>query len=246
MPNHCENSTTIEGPKEDLEKLLDVIRLHEDTTTDNPSGLKNLVPMPTVLDGTISPAPTSTEPNENWAVWVTEGRWTKEQYDEACAQQVVRYERAQTALAETGYTNWYDWCNRNWGTKWGDYDHYGDDDIQIIGDGSATITINYMTAWGPFSEKFWAEASKKFPTLTFATCYSEPGMCFIGAIVAQDGIIGSEYIEDAFPDLAEDEDGNIADDAWDNYQQEVDDTRSRALDDAYEAFVMEKASLTTR
>ena len=22
--------------------------------------------------------------------------------------------------------DWYQWCNDNWGTKWGDYDHHGE------------------------------------------------------------------------------------------------------------------------
>jgi hypothetical protein len=74
--------------------------------------------------------------------------------------------------------DWYQWCNDNWGTKWGDYDHHGQ-----VCDGEweeKAIHSSYITAWGPFSEDFFIRVSAMFPTLRIAVSYEEPGMDFSG------------------------------------------------------------------
>ena len=74
--------------------------------------------------------------------------------------------------------DWYQWCNDNWGTKWGDYDHHGE-----LCDGEweeKRIDSSYITAWGPFSEDFFIRVSAMFPTLRIAVSYEGPGMDFSG------------------------------------------------------------------
>ncbi len=75
-------------------------------------------------------------------------------------------------------TDWYSWCNDNWGTKWGDYEHQGE--ITYGEWEEKRIESSYITAWGPLSVEFWLKVSTMFPTLRIAVSYDEPGMDFSG------------------------------------------------------------------
>jgi hypothetical protein len=88
-------------------------------------------------------------------------------------------------LDNYGATHWYDWCVKNWGTKW-------DVDGQLISDDGA-LSYSFESAWSPPSEGL-REISAKFPELVFALEYFENGMCFAGKIVFQNGdVIEDDY-----------------------------------------------------
>jgi len=53
-----------------------------------------------------------------------------------------------------GHDNWYDWCYRNWGTKWGCYDNHYD---EVQG------TLHFATAWSPFNFDVLDLLTKKLP-----------------------------------------------------------------------------------
>ena len=82
-----------------------------------------------------------------------------------------------------GAKHWYDWCNKNWGTKW---------DIEARLDQSFDDELVYYfdSAWSPPVEAF-QKISEDFPGLTFSLEYFESGMGFGGKIVLQDG--GATY-----------------------------------------------------
>lgn len=82
---------------------------------------------------------------------------------------------------------WYDWCCKNWGTKW-----------EVSYDKLTFVTENHFTfetAWSPPME--WLKAvSKEYPRLEFEIAYSEQGCAGAGVIVLQDGEeISEETIE---------------------------------------------------
>lgn len=148
MPNHCENHTSIIGPREDIERLLAVITAPADDHL-----LAHLYPVPEDV------------------------------------------------------TDSYHWCIENWGTKWGDYDHFSDE-IEAFhhNDNTSSISVSYMTAWSPFGENYWRKVSKDYPTLWFTTSYAEQGMCFVGAFAVRNGSI-ENHETDQLPDWSgEDED----------------------------------------
>lgn len=148
MPNHCENHTSILGPKEDIERLFAVL-----TAGDDERLLVNLHPMP----------------------------------------------------ADIADENIREWRLSNWGTKWGDYDYFSDDiEVEHHDDGMASISLSYHTAWSPFDTVYWTKVSTDYPTLWFTTSYSEPGMCFVGAFSARNGIV--KNVETAMPDWSGEED----------------------------------------
>lgn len=77
----------------------------------------------------------------------------------------------QTAynIKNYGYSNWYDFCVNEWGTKWDVQGEYQDIDEGIV--------INFDSAWAPP-----IEAYAKFVSMGFEVeaMYYEPGVSFCG------------------------------------------------------------------
>lgn len=183
MPNWCENTFTIEGPSILVQSFVD--NLQESENSDHLM-LTSAWPMPEVLRGTRSPAPSGEfDPEGNLMGYVLDPEntyWTDEHYADEKANHYALIEQAERAKAETGYDNWYDWASDNWGTKW---------DVEVLATGvdhgaTSTVTLWGDSAWSP-PISLLANLSEKYPQLTFSVSYFEPGMDYIGAAVFQDG-----------------------------------------------------------
>jgi hypothetical protein len=154
MPNWCYNTVNIYGPTDEVKRLRATIATEQ-------GGWRDLMPMPEALKGTTSPTPDSPDPHPHWANLVADGSMTQERYDELVASNIKRYEDGQKVKELTGYTDWYEWCVSNWGTKWGDCDTQIGEVTQV------TPTIAHFhsyfeTAWGPYDERFWEIATSNF------------------------------------------------------------------------------------
>ena len=208
MPNHCDNNMYVKGDNAMLSRFWNDIQ-SADKDGNRIVKIASLVPMPDALEGTQSPTPSSPEPHPNWKVMLDDGKMTQEWYDHLVKDTVEKYEAGQKAIAETGYSNWYDWANSNWGTKWGDYDTA----LTNAPIGSATpsgeLEFFYQTAWSPFSNGFLKKISEMYPTLTFSVAYSELGMGYVGYVVVMDGDVMFDESEEPSPsgdiDLDDDE-----------------------------------------
>lgn len=77
-----------------------------------------------------------------------------------------------------GYTDWYDFCVNEWGTKW---DISGGD---VSDSGKEYLVANFDTAWGPPINLM---ATLEQLGLDVTLDYYEPGMDFIGAYTTQGG-----------------------------------------------------------
>lgn len=101
-----------------------------------------------------------------------------------------------------GHSDWYDWCNANWGTKWGDYNTH------FLGSGDDYAAWAFTTAWGPGLE-FVERMAVRYPKLAFVNSYDEEGMGFMGVSVFADGTLLSEgegdFVSLENPDDYEDE-----------------------------------------
>jgi hypothetical protein len=109
-------------------------------------------------------------------------------------------------IKKYGTDNWYDWCNNNWGTKWGDYDITKSDLANLVQysypfkeDGekdyvnpientdNSYVHFYYDTAWAPGSDQLCDALCLKFPELNFNLYYEEPGMGFAGQVKIKKG-----------------------------------------------------------
>lgn len=85
----------------------------------------------------------------------------------------------QDLIDKYGADNWYDWCIKNWGTKWEpDSIHYVTLRNKVI--------IQFRTAWSP-PVKLFEKVSMKFSGLKFRLEYGEYMMGFRGTIVFKNG-----------------------------------------------------------
>lgn len=61
-------------------------------------------------------------------------------------ERIVLLDEEVASLREKyGAADWYEWCPKNWGTKWGTYDTKA---IELVGDGSPAM-IEFASAWSP-------------------------------------------------------------------------------------------------
>lgn len=89
-----------------------------------------------------------------------------------------------------GSIDWYQWCNKNWGTKW---NAYGYDRIDIP---SQDNILTYLTAWNGALEPV-AALSRRFPDVEFQYEYADED---VGVNVGRMGFLGGETIYEDIPE----------------------------------------------
>ena len=127
-------------------------------------------------------------------------------------------------IAKYGANDWYEWCNTNWGTKWGDYDthfNYLEDEFT---EGDTSVDLTFTTAWGPAINGM-VKVSEKFPNLVFINSFEEGGMCFVGAVSINNGNIIHEA-EGEYPNIDSDEDGDCD---WEKVTEQVQDVMDTCI-----------------
>lgn len=141
-----------------------------------------------------------------------------------------------------GYTDWYNWCTANWGTKW----DATEPSEQYRGE--TEYIVAYETAWSPNIE-FLDNIKDDFPELNFELDYLEGGVGFAGTYHIEDGYCWDEekilgcirlrevsYVNDEgetvtkyhFITKADDENG---DDDYDECFETLDGNYEEVLDD---------------
>jgi hypothetical protein len=151
MPNWTSNRLYIEGNPSDIREFLDAIR-----SQDQLFDFNRIIPMPELLRETATGhCFIDGKPVTSWYV----GR-------EASAgnpEEVRAFTREEEcALRDIGYSNWYDWANSNWGTKWNACDPRIDDSEIDRG----YVEITFDTAWCA-PEPIFRKLIRLFPKLTF-------------------------------------------------------------------------------
>lgn len=217
MPNWCNNTLEITGPKEEIRRFI------TETTSDDQDNqaytiLANLVRMPEILADTTSPTPESPNPHPKWLMWLYNDEITLDRYNEMCSEAASKYQASVIALEETGYGNWYDWQYANWGIKWGDTNTR----LRVISSTGTFAVFHFDTAWGPATAGF-TNVSRLFPELTFVIGYAEPGMCFLGAEAFRNGTVTSMI--GTYPTVDGDDD-----DAWEDAVAEADSVIRSMMD----------------
>jgi len=182
MPNHTANNFTVSGPKDD------VLRFVADAKGEKGElDFNSLFPMPKELVGTTSPTriQTQKEIDALWAEWQKKkdskcdtGPMGLHSYEQDAPFNLgITQEASDALIAKYGCNNWYDWTNRNWGTKWGAYD-VTQWSINAVEVNTLAATIYYETAWS-LATAFWLNVSEKYPTLEFYHEYADEGGEFL-------------------------------------------------------------------
>ena len=107
----------------------------------------------------------------------------------------------------------YDWENSNWGTKWGPSDTYVSSEYSES-EGKATVSYSFESAWSPPLD-FFHKIAQDWPTLTFDLDYSEPGMCFAGQTIWENGGVVFED-EREYEDESEEEEEYMSEEEEDD------------------------------
>ena len=119
--------------------------------------------------------------------------------DDETAEQQALVLQENANRAKYGYTNWYDWCVNEWGTKW---DVGSEGSATLNKDGS--LTASFDSAWAPPIEAYRMLEDLGFEIKAY---YFEGGMMFAG--IYEDGDddyyeVGSMNSSEAFDLLPED------------------------------------------
>lgn len=120
-----------------------------------------------------------------------------------------------------GYNNGgYEWCIRNWGTKW------AESSIEMSGNvfgNTGQIIYQFDSPWNP-PEIGYQKISEMFPYLTFIHYWDEPGLqfCGISVTIGGDQIMIEEVVDDNYPYVSWEEEG-----AEEDFYDQVNGLRDR-------------------
>lgn len=101
---------------------------------------------------------------------------------------------AKELTEKYGSSDWYDWANSNWGTKWGccDTRWHIDEPLPTDHDELYDLEMYYQTAWSP-GDDCLEDIFQGLNHLSFFLTYEEPGMGFAGSLFVRNGT--TEYKE---------------------------------------------------
>jgi len=97
-----------------------------------------------------------------------------------------------------GYSNWYDFCVNEWGTKW-DIGADGNPARDIPGG----LMLGFDSAWAPPTAAYEKLCAMGFKIKAY---YSEPGMCFAGIWEGDEDGVNDDYYE--YSDMSSEEVAN--------------------------------------
>lgn len=109
------------------------------------------------------------------------GPWTGNKEKLSFAQFIRPPNKVTTSYDKYGYN----WCNENWGTKWGAYDV--EIEVSENSDNYKVARYFFRTAWSPPSLDVFRSFSSEFPNLKFEDVYNDPITELQGKIIAESG-----------------------------------------------------------
>ncbi|HEY1292850.1 MAG TPA: hypothetical protein VGJ60_07225 [Chloroflexota bacterium] len=188
MPNHCESDLIVTGPAEQIDEFLAKHVVKDDGT---------------VLDlNTIRPYPQELaeldRAEREWSSGYEAARAAAGEGDSPLPRELSmavyqEYVRQHGERPKDGFNSGgYDWCVKNWGTKWGCYHQGYTGKPPLRRTSRGRVELHFSTAWGPFDTGLLEEVSTKFPALKFKMDSYERGMGFQCHVVVEGGEIADE------------------------------------------------------
>lgn len=169
MPNHITTAVEITGSKESIAKLIEDTKIILDPDVDqNEFDFNGIIPMPKGLNiesGSNTDlglaAFGKSEPGKMFSMGIEQYSkldWFKKKYPGVTtAEEMLEFlensddendgkilelgKQASENIDKYGHATWYEWANRNWGTKWNAYD------VQYIAHDDNHLVLKITTAW---------------------------------------------------------------------------------------------------
>lgn len=209
MPNYVTNIIKMEGNKKRFKKVLNYLEGDESKIDFN-----KIIPMPESLN-------VNAGTSETYAIAVY---LYKERNDDSKLKEILNYSWAKSEKIKTvndlyeyllirhknlledgkiyvdniekyGSSTWYDWCIKNWGTKWNAGDAWVNED-----------SFGFCTAWANVINLI-CKLSKRFNDITFNYDFADEDFGFnLGRVKIKNG----EVIEGYFPEGGSDEACDLA------------------------------------
>jgi hypothetical protein len=181
MPNHVDTTLTVTG---DAKQLAKFIKKHVTINKDEEKKLDfdTIIPCPQELYDYSGIGDSDEEDSI---------KRIKESNDlnsldkmKRIAQMVQTAKLAKRNKKLYGYVGWYDFCNAEWGTKWGAYE------CTICSSTKNEFVMSYNTAWSP-AVPIFKKLATMYPKLTFENICIDEGWCYAGRFVCA----GEDYDE---------------------------------------------------
>lgn len=163
MPNWCENKLYINGPKQEIKKILSF------NTEDRVFSFEWFDKCPDILE----------EITMNNITTIKNMIKSFRKYNNYDGLHISK-QMKQYLITKYGYYNDYDWKCAMWGTKWDCADPV------LINQLPTSLEYSFQTAWNA-PENLIKTASVKYPNCEFTCYYFEPGMFFHGMFVYNNG-----------------------------------------------------------
>ena len=158
MPNYCHNTLIVEGSNKLLSKFKNDLEKKQNFS------LEDLFPMPEILERTIAPSINAIgqEYSNKFEVDLAEEDGTKIPELKKCTNNT---EEKQKALIEKyGCSDWHDWRNANWGTKW-------IQDFELVESLNEKLIYTFESAWAP-PISLLENISSNYSKLKFSISYN--------------------------------------------------------------------------
>lgn len=188
MPNWVVNRVTVTGSEEDIERFKALV-----TSDESVFDFNRIKPMPKELnivsggiehlciDAYLKSRKTEAKSIEEFLEEINLPDWFKpdgkdhgvvfdRQTGPGGLGDIIAYGEVYCALKERyGATSWYDWCVRNWGTKW-----YADD-ASIESESPTQLQYRFETAWNVPVEIYQALA-EMFPDIDMHILFADEAL----------------------------------------------------------------------
>ncbi|MBC8489584.1 MAG: hypothetical protein H8D45_26500 [Bacteroidetes bacterium] len=177
MPNWCENELVIRGIKEDLDKFkkdMGEKLLDEEKLIPYPKKFREQDEVAREWEAKASEYAKKVG-KEGAKNWYCGDKLTKKQRDGFIKE---FGERPKDGFSSSGYN----WCIKNWDTKWGFCDVLKEYETK------EKICYSFLTAWSP-PLKLIETMAEKYPKLEIRLTYVERGVGFSGYAVYENGIL---------------------------------------------------------
>ena len=175
MPNHTSQLLTVTGDAATIENMKRFVRADDGTELDH----DKFFPIPEQLKHTCSPTRIMTE-DEIKKQWEAYHKLPEDSYSKKQGHPLdlgITQEQSDALKSEFGFDNWYDWTNRNYGTKWGIYEQ---------GLWSEDNQISFQSAWSP-ANLIIDKLSEIYPELSFVLEAADEGGGFLCRYIISDG-----------------------------------------------------------